>query len=321
METEDQITNYIEYLTVQDITAYFDGYVVGQEELKKRLASVIYLFLQKRNTVLQGNEACAKQFPSVNMLLMGNTGTGKTFLAEKTAELLQIPFIRVDCTTLSQEGGWVGNNISDILYGYDQLVHNCKGGIIFLDEFDKLTMKVTTSGGGCPATAIQTNLMPLLDGAYSGRSEKGHALTHHFNNCLIIAAGAFEAATEGNKEKLGIGFNSVSKRPVEDLKNLIVAAGIIPELAGRITCLAETATLTESDILSLIMNKKDSPLQKYVNMQRSEIQFSIEEKRAIAKKAANSRYGVRELRRIIFEEVHKKLHNEESCVDNSLENC
>jgi ATP-dependent Clp protease ATP-binding subunit ClpX len=283
-----------------DIFDYLDKFVSGQEDAKDTLAILGALYC-KRCTAIQSGVS-PLYLPRLNLFITGPTGTGKTLLATTLSKCLRIPFIRIDCSSLSQSG-WQGVAIEDQLSSFSQALGEDGFGVIMLDEMDKLGCKITSTSGGIPSEGIQYNLLDLLDGRY-----EHPRVAKAINNCLILCAGAFSGAEEhATTIQRSIGFeeNALTIN-VPAWKDIMVAAGIVPELVGRLLDVIKLNKLTEDDIRNILLNKRNAIRGKYEKLLPG-LTFSDEDVDSIVKEAYNSQYGVRQLDTAVFNLVSQKL--------------
>lgn len=290
---------------LKTIYDYLDRYVSGQEHLKKKLATVGYLYLQYMHAYNRGQKT---NLPYTNLFITGDTGTGKTYSIETLASWLQVPYTRIDCTSISAEG-WTGNSISDALYAHSRKITSEKPfGIIVLDEMDKLGTSAISAGGTDHNRLTQTTLLDLLDGKYNHMSPP---VPLHVNHSLVICAGAFtDAFKESKKLKTPVGFGTEHYiKEIDNFKDFIVENGIIPELAGRITDVVSTNKLTKPQIRDLITKKQNNILTQYKILVDS-VEFDENFIDKVVDHVYDSPYGIREANTLVFNEVERVLTNE-----------
>lgn len=284
-----------------DIYDYLCKYVKGQEDAKKHLALLGYLY-SMRCMAIEGG-VLKSSLPLLNTMLIGPTGVGKSLLACTLAQYFKLPFIRIDCASLCQVG-WDGATLKDWMKIFSNKLwdENAEAGIIFLDEIDKLGSVKTSTTGRVPSMEIQSNLLDLLEGRYDcpGRSK-------HINNCLIICAGAFTQSTEfAKKRKFNIGFKTINEHKQFDWKQVMYEGGLVKELVGRITNAVEVKELTRKEIREVILESESSIFKQYKNL-LPEISLEIKELDELVEQVYNSAYGLRELDAAVFKLIKQKI--------------
>lgn len=213
--------------------------VVGQEEAVNTLSAAMYKYLLK----MYARDYGIYFDSSTTILLLGNTGVGKTYLARQLAEIFNISYIEINSKSLSQDGSWAGASFSDLVA--DQHLGNRRGAIIFIDEFDKILTANISSGGDDVNYHVQCSLLKYIEG-FEIR-HKGCNL--HTKNCFFILAGAF-VGLELKSEKQ-IGFNQQTTSTPE-LHDALIKFGMVPELAGRIQNITQLVDLNEKDYFKLL---------------------------------------------------------------------
>jgi len=305
------------------IKASLDEYVVGQEHAKKVMSVAVYNHYKR---VMSNVEDDGVEIEKSNMLMIGPTGSGKTYLVKTLARLLDVPLAITDATTLT-EAGYIGDDIesvvSKLLAAADNDVERAEHGIIFIDEIDKIAKKKNTNQRDVSGESVQQGMLKLLEGAEIevpvGASSKNAMVPMtmvNTKNILFICGGAFPDIEEIIKERLNkqasIGFkadlkdkydhdeNILSKVTVEDVRKF----GMIPEFIGRLPILFTLEALTEEMLVSILTEPKNAIVKQYqklLAMDEVKLEFNTEALHVIAKRAKEKKVGARALRAIIEE--------------------
>ena len=304
------------------IKAKLDDYVVGQEYAKKAMSVAVYNHYKRVATDTMDEIEIEKS----NMLMIGPTGSGKTYLVKTLAKLLDVPLAITDATSLT-EAGYIGDDIesvvSKLLAAADNDVEKAEQGIIFIDEIDKIAKKKNTSQRDVSGESVQQGMLKLLEGSDVevpvGANSKNAMVpltTVNTKNILFICGGAFPDLEGIIKERLTkqatIGFgadlkdkynndkNILSKVTTEDLRNF----GMIPEFLGRLPIVFTLQGLNEEMMVKILKEPKNAILKQYqklLELDEVKLEFDDGALQAIAKKAMEKDTGARALRAIIEE--------------------
>ena len=304
------------------IKAELDEYVVGQEYAKKVMSVAVYNHYKRVATGTMDEIEIEKS----NMLMIGPTGSGKTYLVKILARLLDVPLAITDATSLT-EAGYIGDDIesvvSKLLAAADNDVEKAERGIIFIDEIDKLAKKKNTNQRDVSGESVQQGMLKLLEGAEVevpvGASSKNAMVPMTIvdtKNILFICGGAFPDLDSIIKERLNkassMGFmadlkdkydkeeNILMKATVEDLKNF----GMLPEFLGRLPILFSLEALDEDMLVRILKEPKNAIIKQYqklLELDEVKLEFTDEALHAIAKQAKQRELGARALRAIIEE--------------------
>ena len=304
------------------IKASLDEYVIGQEYAKKVMSVAVYNHYKRVATDTMDEIEIEKS----NMLMIGPTGCGKTYLVKTLARLLDVPLAIADATSLT-EAGYIGDDIesvvSKLLAAADNDVEKAEHGIIFIDEIDKIAKKKNTNQRDVSGEAVQQGMLKLLEGSEVevpvGANSKNAMVpmtTVNTRNILFICGGAFPDLENIIKERLNkqasIGFYAdlkdkydndphlLEKVTVEDLRNF----GMIPEFIGRLPVIFTMDGLTEDMLVKILQEPKNAILKQYQKLLAlDEVKLEFEEGAlyAIAAKAMERKTGARALRAILEE--------------------
>ena len=304
------------------IKASLDEYVVGQEQAKKVMSVAVYNHYKR----VMSDDKDGVEIEKSNMLMIGPTGSGKTYLVKTLAKLLDVPLAITDATSLT-EAGYIGDDIesvvSKLLAAADNDVDRAEHGIIFIDEIDKIAKKRNANQRDVSGESVQQGLLKLLEGAEVevpvGASSKNAMVpmtTVDTKNILFICGGAFPDLEEIIKERLNkeasIGFKADLKDKYDNEENLLCKVtvddvrkfGMIPEFLGRLPILFSLEALTEDMLVRILQEPKNAILKQYkklLAMDEVDLVFDEGALRAIARKAKEKKVGARALRAIIEE--------------------
>ncbi len=302
------------------IKASLDDYVIGQEQAKRILSVAVYNHYKRVETDTMDSIEIEKS----NMLMIGPTGCGKTYLVRTLARLLDVPLAIADATSLT-EAGYIGDDIesviSKLLDAAEGDVERCERGIVFIDEIDKIARKKNTNQRDVNGESVQQGMLKLLEGAdvevpVGASSKNAMVPLQRINtrNILFICGGAFPGLEEIIKERLtkesAIGFGAdlrdkfdedkdiLSKVTVEDIRKF----GMIPEFIGRLPVVFALKPLQEEALVRILKEPKNAILKQYqklLELDEVKLTFEDEALKVIARKALEKETGARALRAVI----------------------
>lgn len=322
--------------TPKQLYAYLNDYVIGQDDAKKTLSIAIYNHFKRFMINVYGAAKDVKayeQFKDVtidksNILMLGESGTGKTYMIKTICKFLNIPCYIADCNTLS-ETGYVGDDVENVLVGLlkdcNYNVEQAQCGVVVLDEADKLSRKgenvsITRDVGG---EGVQQSLLKLVEGGIVSVPPNGgrkhpeqQCIDIDTTNILFIALGAFEGIDKIIAKRLNtnrIGFNckhnsaDINSTDKENILNEVSADdirkyGIIPELLGRFPIITHTNSLTVDDMMKILTDTKNSVVKQYqklLSIDNVDLKFTDDAIREIAKQSLVSKTGARGIKKIM----------------------
>ena len=302
------------------IKEQLDQYVVGQEYAKKAMSVAVYNHYKRVATDTMDDIEIEKS----NMLMIGPTGCGKTFLVKTLAKLLDVPLAITDATSLT-EAGYIGDDIesvvSKLLAAADNDVERAEQGIIFIDEIDKIAKKKTSSQRDVSGESVQQGMLKLLEGSEVevpvGANSKNAMVPMtmvNTKNILFICGGAFPDLEDIIKERLNkeasIGFKADLKDKYDNDENLLAKVttedvrkfGMIPEFLGRLPVMFTLEALTEDMLVRILKEPKNAIIRQYeklLAMDEVKLVFDEDALHSIAKEAKEKKVGARALRSII----------------------
>ncbi len=265
--------------TPKQLKEYFDSYIIGQEQGKKTVATAIaFHYRRLANALKKELEENGGEFekalknattPKANILLIGNSGCGKTYTAEKSSEFISVPFVSEDMTKFS-ETGYVGRDLSEIVFdAFTAAKGNpylAQVGIVYLDEIDKVSSAAVV-GRDVSGTGVQNGLLKLVEGSNNAISTPMGQLNFSTKHVLFIASGAFEGLEEIVEKRLDQQEVRALSKDWRDyvLTKDLMEYGISRQLAGRFPIRAFYNPLNEDPLVEIMKKSKDGPLQAYKN--------------------------------------------------------
>lgn len=332
-ESNNASTEFGNLKKPREIKAFLDQYVIGQDQAKKQLSIAVYNHYKR--LAHNANEDKSVEIEKSNIIMIGETGTGKTLLAKTIAKQLDVPFCIVDATVLT-EAGYVGEDVESILSRLlmvsDYNVEKAERGIVFIDEIDKIARKSDNpsltrdvSGEG-----VQQGLLKLLEGSIvnvppqGGRKHPDQKYIQvNTQNILFIAGGAFDGIKEIierrlNKQAIGFSSEKINKQEEDsyildkldatDLRSF----GLIPELLGRFPIITHLDKLDEDTMLRILSEPKNSIINQFIELFRLDgiqLSFTPEALKKIVKETMEKGLGARGLRGTTEKVLEKYMYD------------
>lgn len=341
-EEKEEKMDAINLLKPEEIKAFLDDYVIGQDEAKKVLAVAVYNHYKR---ILAGRNL-GMELQKSNILMLGPTGSGKTLLAQTLAKILNVPFAIADATALT-EAGYVGEDVENILLKLIQAadgdIERAEYGIIYIDEIDKITRKsenpsITRDVSG---EGVQQALLKIIEGTVASVPPQGGRKHPHqeliqidTTNILFICGGAFEGIEkmiETRMDRKSIGFNvPIASKHEENvdilLENVLpqdlVKYGLIPELVGRVPVTVSLHLLDKDALMKILVEPKNAIVKQYqklMELDDVELKFDDDALEAIADLSIRRKTGARGLRAIMENIMMDTMYHAPS--DDSIRTC